>query len=513
MGLRRLLLCAIALAWTMPASAEEIVLPEDWLNNPITDESIFSSSKQPYLGATRGLTTEVISVTPLDGVKLDAVGVIPARIAGLPGDFWGDSSTAALTRLLRGHHSDTLPEVTSLIHRILMTELPVPVGHDNDGEMLLARIDHLLAAGALEQAEALLDIAGIPSSAMFRRWFDVGLLTGRAHEACAAMLGDPGLAPALQARIFCLARSGDWNAAALTLTSARSLGQISAEQEHLLGRFLDPEIYEGEPDPPAPKRLTPLVFVMREALALPREGQALPLAFLHNDLRNYQGWRNKLVASERLVRSQALRPQALLDTYSEASASASGGIWDRVRSVRALMGALAAKDTARVNETLPVAYKHMADARLEYVLAELLEPRMLNMALTGKASEIRFKLALLHRDRADYAPRFAGPSEKDQILVALATGKMSGLVASSEMQQAITSAVFGDRLSHSLLAEVDAGRKGEAVLKALTLLQDTRLSDPGALETALSVLTRAGLEEEARIIAIQLLVLNHQAVI
>ncbi|MCP5074022.1 MAG: hypothetical protein GY947_12120 [Rhodobacteraceae bacterium] len=465
------------------------------------------------MSKTRGLATEVISVTSLDHVKLDAVGVLPAVVAGLPAQFWGDSSSETLSRLLRDHNDRTLPEIVNLTHRILLAELDVPIGHSQDGEMLLARLDHFLAAGALDQAEALLERSGTPNAELFRRWFDVGLLTGRAQEACATMLGDPGLAPALQARVFCLARAGDWAAAALTLTTATALKQISLEDNALLSRFLDPELFDGEPDLPQPTRLTPLNFTMREALAMPRSGKSLPLAFLHSDLQGFTSWRDRISAAERLVRSQSVSAGVLLDIYTEARPSASGGIWDRVASVQKLVTALEAGNNDVISDALITSYEQMTQVHLEFALAELLLPQIGVVPLSDEADNVRFHLSLLHKNSAELAPRFASETQQDSFLVAVIRGDLTGIAPANDLQSSIRDAFLGTPVDTQLLRDAKLGRSGEAILKSFTQLFQSGSADPVAVETVLSVLLQAGLATEARRIAVELVILDRQAAI
>ena len=509
--LHRFAVTGFAVALALSAQAEVVMPPDLWLSESLDPASIAPSTKQPSLGGARGLATEVIRVSPLDDVKLDAVGVVPAKVAGLPVDFWGDSNPAKLSRLLKIHSSASLPEVTALFHRILLAELNVPVGHHRDGEMLLARLDHLLAAGALDQAEALLARSGIPNATLFRRWFDIGLLTGRAQQACSAMLGDPGLTPALQARVFCLARAGDWAAAALTLATAASLDQISPEEENLLSRFLDPELFEGEPPLPAPKRLTPLVFTMREALALPRSGQSLPLAFLHGDLRNYAGWRNRISAAERLVRAQSVPAHVLLEVYTEARPSASGGVWQRVQAIQNLMAALEAADVQATARALVTAYHALGSVHLEFALAELMLPKIADLELSGEAATVRFHLSLLHKNQIGLSPFFAGDTPQDAFLNAIASGNLADATAQDDLQSAVLAAFRGTSLQSRLLRDAAEGRKGEAVLKSFELLHRSGHADPVAVETVIAVLLLAGLENEARRIALQLVILKRRA--
>ena len=73
----------------------------------------------------------------------------------------------------------------------------------------------------------------------------MALLTGEEDTACNVLKTAPGLAPTLMTRVFCLARAGDWNAAALTLRTAEALGNTDATEDLLLSRFLDPDLFEG----------------------------------------------------------------------------------------------------------------------------------------------------------------------------------------------------------------------------------------------------------------------------
>ncbi len=68
---------------------------------------------------------------------------------------------------------------------------------------------------------------------VFRRRFDAALLLGTEDQACRTLLNTPELAPTYPTRIFCLAREGDWDTAAVTLETARALGVISDADDAL----------------------------------------------------------------------------------------------------------------------------------------------------------------------------------------------------------------------------------------------------------------------------------------
>ncbi len=255
--------------------------------------------------------------------------------------------------------------------RCCWPSLAPPVDSDLRGELFLARIDKLLDLGALDPALALLEQIETPQAEPFRRWFDIALLTGQEDRACEVMRATPSVAPTFPARVFCLARGGDWNAAALSLRTGETLGYIDADMSALLERFLDPELFEGEPDLPMPARPSPLVLRLMEAIGQPLPTTTLPVAFAQADLRSNSGWKTRLEAGERLARSGAIEPNRLLGLYTERKAAASGGVWERVSAIQAFDAALSAGETGAIARTLPAAWQQMTGVELEVPFAAL----------------------------------------------------------------------------------------------------------------------------------------------
>jgi hypothetical protein len=451
-----------------------------------------------------GITTEAIQTTPLSTSQPDAVGILTSEQTGIPQNFWGDGDPEVIARLIKPYFDFTLPEITALWQRIALSEIDAPTRAGNPGEILSARVAHLLNAGALDQAEALLNQAGPSTPALFQQAFDVGLLTGRAQTACADMLRNPSLAPSLKERVFCLARENDWTAAALTLTTAKSLRQIPELDAELLTLFLDPELFDEANPPPAPVPLTALDFIMREALAMPRSGQALPLAFLHQDLQRETGWRNQVIAAERLVRSQALPPQRLIALYQEGKPSASGGVWVRVSAVQKLLRAIDGGQPEQISDALRVAYRDLNTVGLSFILAEIAVEDLDGIPLTPSGDRVRFRLQLLHSDAIELISEFAPQTATEAFIQAIALGEVPQF-ADTDMQAAIKAAFDGTASSNSLIVDARQGRMGEAIMKSMTNLIRARHRDPAAVETTLAALRLAGLEDEARRIAVQVL--------
>ena len=321
-----------------------------------------------------GGSGDAITVRPLPALSRDGLGLLEPARTGFAAALWGPDDAAAVEDLILAHRDGGVPEARALFHRLLLADTQPPAG--TGSAVLVARVDRLLEAGALDDADALIARAGPDTPDLFRRWFDVGLLLDRAGPPCAALRQNPSLSPTLPARVFCLARSGDWNAAEITLTLGEQVGSIDDDQQALLARFLDPVIFEGEPEPPIPEPLTALDFLMREAIGLDRPPGQLPLAFLHTDLNEHAPMRTRVEAAERLAVSGAIDPALLFAAYRSGVPAASGGIWDRAAAVQALDAALADPADADLATALPAADAALSDRGLRVALAAAYGPAL-----------------------------------------------------------------------------------------------------------------------------------------
>jgi hypothetical protein len=463
---------------------------------------------------------DTITVTPLEATRRDAVGLIPPETSGLPRGLWGNASVLRLRTLILDHPDGALPTGRTLFRRILLAEADPPPGSGPAASLLVARLDRLLAMGALDDAEALILAAGPETPDLFRRWFDIGLLTGRAQPQCEALRRNPALSPTLPARVFCLARGGDWNAAEITLTLGEGVGAIPPEQERLLARFLDPVLFEGEPDPPVPEPLTAIDFVLREAVGLPRPPGRLPLAFLRADLDEHAPMRMRVDAAERLVLANAEPEATLFAAYRAGTPAASGGVWDRAAAVQALDAAIAANDGTAFAATLAQADRALGARGLRVALAR--EYASALAAPPGPPPDADtvarlFELLLLAGDSAA-AARLAGaaPDRRRAALLAIADPARPAPepLAGAPDDALLAAALDGlaDRLPRDaretrLAGAVLTGSTGEALLEALALVAEGPATDPAALAAALLTLRAAGQDAVARAIALETLLL------
>lgn len=474
----------------------EAVAP-GWLSDTVTRPhgDVATSAERP------GFRT-----LPIDAVELDAVGVLPRSITGLPADLWGATPTETLVRLFRAQPASGRPAALSFSRTLVLAELAPPRdAGEAEGALFLARLDMLLDRGALDPAMALMERAGPIQPAVFRRFFDVSLLMNHADRACTAMAANPDIAPTFQARIFCLARRGDWPAAALSFGTAEALGRITTEEGDLIARFLDPELFEGAAPLPYDPGLTPLDFAMRMAIAERPDTTGLPLAFVHADLSPLAGWRAQLDAAERLMRAGAIEPQQWFAIYTARVPSASGAVWDRVAAVQALDAALLAADTGQVAARLPTAFAQMQDAGLAVAFATVMADRLQRLPLTGEAGALARRIGLLSPAYEDVANRTVPQTALERLAFAVAQGEPPEAPRDADAAMRAVAAAFArpaPPFRYRWL--IDNDRMGEAFLRALLVLS-SREADPDDLTDALVLFRTVGLEDLARRAGLQVL--------
>ncbi|WP_299131155.1 hypothetical protein [uncultured Amaricoccus sp.] len=496
-----LALCAQPLAAAEPRSA----IP--WLSESIV---LIAAPPPARGGATPPAAgdPDAITVTPLGEVSRDAVGLLAPAATGFARNLWGPATAPEVRDLILEDGGAGVPEAIALFKRLMLAEADPPEGSDAGSTVLVARVDRLLEMGALDEANAMIGVAGPDSAELYRRWFDIGLLLDQAKPPCQALRENPTLSPTLPARVFCLARGGDWSAAEITLTLGKGVGSITPEQERLLARFLDPDLFEGEEDPPVPDPLTPLDFLLREAVGLPRPPGALPLAFLRGDLGEHVPMRTRVEAAERLWLSGALDHGELFAAYRSGAPAASGGVWDRAKAAQDLDTALGTG--ADIGPALAAADAAFSARGLRVALAREYGGRLAALPPTAGTRETLVELLLLAGDiRA--ARSAAGPRPEARTAALLAIAGDGALPASADDDR-LRAAIEGlrirtpsDEREQRLATDVAEGRQGEAVLAALELVTQGAAVDPPALRAALFTLREAGQAPAARAIALQTL--------
>lgn len=485
----------------------------DWLSDSLDAPQMPAALPAAPDDIATNALPEDVTVSPLGAVNVDAAGLIPAARVGLPRNLWGASRALDLAQRVSAISGRTtlLPASRRLLNTLVMAELDPPPQTGDAGRLFLARLDALLAQGMLDEADALIAQAGVPSPAVFRRAFDTKLLLGTEDSACETLTNTPGLSPSLQARVFCLARSGDWSAAALTLETADALGLIDAAQSELLARFLDPELFEGEPPLPAPDHPSPLTFRLMEAIGEPLPTVTLPLAFARSDLRDTVGWKARATAAERLARVGALDPNLWLGIWTEHLPAASGGIWDRMDDLQRFETALNTGDPVAVAHALDPAWSAMRASGLQPVFAHLFASRLATLPLTGAAAQTALEVALLSSDYELRAGDYSGPqTDETMLLTTLARGEVPNARPRTALERAIVAGFRNKGVPVRLKTLVDERRLGEAILRAIELLEGGAGGDFDELTDALQFFRAVGLGATARRAALELLLLDRR---
>ncbi len=516
----RLAAVAVALASAAPAQTPRSAIP--WLSDTVRPLPATSAGPRPAPApqAVEPFDPGRIASSALDDPLRDGLGLVPGRDLGLPPGFWGDSSALRIARGIAQHPQGGVPATRALFHRLMIAETAPPRGATPANRVLLARIDALMARGRLDAAAALVDAAQVTEPQLFRRAFDIALLTGTADARCEQLARSPALSPTLPTRVFCLARQGDWDGAALTLQLAAEMGSIPPERVAALEWFLDPALFEAAAPPPPPEPMTTLDFVLREAVGLPRPPGPLPLAFAHLDAGGDAPLRTRIEARERLARAGATPAARLLAAYRAGTPAASGGVWDRAAAVQALDRALAIGAPPRIAPALATAEAAFDAADLRPALAAGFARQLVALPAADYPAAARARIGELlllageHGGAAAGLP--GGPDATSRFLAALAAGRpLPDAGSLPPLWQAVARGFAAGapptESGRRLAALLASGAWGEAVLGTLALLAPGAEIDPADLTAALVLLRRAGLDEAARQIAAETLLLLPRA--
>ena len=475
----------------------------DWLDSIPQSAPIKLATDEPQV--INGAPLPGVTVKTLDGQTAQIIGLIPSTVSGLPTNLWGKSDAAMLAQTLANMPTLTLPAAQATLFTLLLAVADPASGKAYEFDM--ARVDALVKAGALDPALALIKQIG-PSKnpAIAQRFADASLLNETETASCALINATPFLAPNFAYRIFCAARSGDWNTAALLFSIARILGTVTPNQAAVLERFLDPDLFEGDAPLPRPTTPSPLLFRMHEALGQPIKTRSWPLAYANADLRDIAGWKTQIEAAERLAQSGALPANRLLGIYSQRSPAASGGIWDHVAAVQRFETALNTRSAAAIAKTMSTAWSLIQAANLSAPFATLFAGRVLKTELPPQIHDDALDIILYSSLYKSAAATFPDAADRHPFRTAVALGDVSAIKVDSPLKIAIQRGFSAGSADPTLLQQAKNSELGHALLNTLTMLQSGSEGDMGQLSTALGTFRALGLEDMARRAALQILI-------
>ena len=507
----------------MAAAQEEPLSTIDWLSETLRgpqtvppasalppidlDATVRSLTLRPGANLPEQITIPDVTVEQLGAPKTRAVGLSPPSANGLPHTLWTASDPETLAPLLRAIGAPTIPAMQQLLRRLLIAEADTPITRDPEADILVARVDALLAMGDVETSLALLDQAGAMTPQLFARWFDLSLLTGTEDAACTALMANAALRAALPTRVFCLSRTGDWNAAALTLKTGEALGEIPADKAALLAKFLDPELAEESIDLAPPRAITPLEFTLRRAIGTPLPTTMLPLAYATTALTPDNGWRTQIDAAIRLARTGSLSSNRLLDVMTANIPSASGGVWELAETWQRLDISVTGRNPSAISRALPAAWFEARKAGVQTTMAHLYSEPLKDLPLTGPAQITRAEMMYL-------SPLYESVLAEDTATTDLAfahsvaIGTPIASLAGSLIERIIVDGFATNTLPPQNTELLRQGKLGETLVRAVVTAEQAARGDLRDIAQVIKLLRQTGLESTARQLALNLLLID-----
>ena len=209
-----------------------------------------------------------------------------------------------------------------------------------------------------------------------------------------------------------------------------------------------------------------------------------------------------------MTRTSALQPNRLLGLYTQRTAAASGGVWDRVSRVQAFDAALRNRDIEKLETALPQAWRALGKRGLSVGFAQLYAADLRSLDLTPALQDLAFEIVLLSEDYAQARQILTEPSPRQAFLASVAQGKPDIALARTGQEHAIARGFQGRGPARDHGALIRNGKIGEAILAASAQLDRAREGNLADLTDALKTLRALDLEDTARRAALQILILG-----
>ena len=391
--------------------------------------------------------------------------------------------------------------------------------------------------GALDEAESLLLNANPNSDPKLTDlWSKVSFLTLRFDNFCNSVLKSYHSSIHPAHKIICLARSGDWNAAALSLATYSSINAIENDYEKLLINFLDHEAELEISNKDLCNKDEPLLVYLCDFSNINNQDLGIDIKYLYDDLARSKSIRSRIIASEELVKSGALNPGILFSIYKVKKPSTSGGVWARVKQVQELENlfevdlenteTLSTHLDLMVNEFLknklltPFAEFYGEKLKLrEFEYSSLYDLIVAINILSGNYKDLidrnkitNFNLRNLisvinNRDKIVSKYKLNSNFNTDN-------STLNPTKKNTELQKAILEASNGiypvglfssKKIDESFLKK----QEGFVLLNAIYLISSSSINDVAALQTGLASLVKLGLINDFKSISNELLIMEY----
>ena len=374
---------------------DEGISTSKWLNSKIEDKPVFTvlpEKPKKYSAITK------VEESSLGNVNLNSIGIISADNTTFPSNLWNRSDESLLAKKIIEMPDFELSSANKIFKRLLIldTEPPInAIGQKNMGSLfLISRIDRLIEMGAIDEAETILDYIKNPNYDLLRRKIDIASITGRLQGTCKQIRRHFNSTDILKYKIICLAREGDWNAAAILFSAGSTLKLFSSTDKKLLLNFLDPEINVKIGKEEMKINLSPInfyLFLSRGSLYNTKDlspKYAYTLSSAGNNLLE------RIQSSEKLVRNFSMNSHHLFSLYRSAGKNNNNVKNALINSVVNLDNAFKGKDKRVQIRALKTASNAFYKENLLSQLAKEYEPILLNIKPSDSFSELN-DLAIL----------------------------------------------------------------------------------------------------------------------
>ncbi len=437
----------------------------------------------------------------LDAVSLDSIGLIGPAASGLPVDLWHHSRADDLIALI-GRQTSALPaSLLDVFHVLMLVETPAPTTGRADGALLQARIDGLLALGAVDQAGALLGVVGPGHPALYPSWRDVALLTGTETRLCNRLLAQPSLTPALADHIYCHHALGKTEQARDLYEIALALDGLTPTSAAVLGLLFDP----AGPAASLPGPENGNVLLTRILIDATNDATVLPdrVALAPLGLRETLPAPVQIAAIEALARSQSVSFAQALAVYRRTHWEPSNDGNSGIPQLLALDQTLLLGETAEGLAMLDGLFPSLAASGLLNAFADHYADAL---SATSSVSSLtqQIILALGGHYRACVCGPLVGGERDLAKLIRFSFGlpvEASGLAGVT--MPALRAGLDGTVASQGLRDLVESGRHGEALLMAMTPFNDRDAVAPLHLQDAIALLVHYNESERARDLAVE----------
>lgn len=503
------------------------------LDDPLRDRLV--RPDQPRLGPSG------VEVQELKALDPQMAGPLDASNGGMPADLWAGTPRAQVERLL-AEMPAPLPSAAlrAVARKVLLTAADAPEGEPGPRNLAGLRLEKLAQLGEPKDADALAQTAppALEDEQGALAWMALELLAG-GETACAQanVLLARFKHPAWQKyQVACQVQAGQVDAATLGIDLLREQG----DKDDTFFRLAEaaaagqkaPIRGVTEPTPPQ------LALAIASGRALPADVKVLSPAHALGLVRSASPMAVRLAAAEQAALWGAIDKDGLLRLYEQVEAADAkallapgrkGNPLYRAQLVRALRAEPSAAAKAGL---LKAAVQASGPGLLSGPYGALLAAEVGVMQPTPGFAVVAPHIArlLLLQGEADRSRPWVALSRDDfragkdagayARLWPLAAAQ--GLVREGEVDMGPWVRDLGkdpaaarDLADNVLLVlsaatnpsgrAVTATGKGEAALRALSLLSEAGLQDPTTLADALSLLNAAGLSAEGRQVAVEAL--------